>query len=108
MNVRIKNRNLRFKISEEELNSLLGGSPVHAKVEMLDKTLVTSINPAGSNDLMETKLILGEEEAYLNLLISHAQLQNLSDMMPDPIGLKQKTGNLSITLMVDMPEACHR
>lgn len=108
MNVRIKEQNLRFKISEEELDALLDKHPVHAKVKLLDKTLVATINPTGHGEFMEPKLVLDASEAYLNLLISPLQLQALSDMGPSRDGLKQKTGDLFIALQVDMPEACHR
>lgn len=107
MNVRIKNQNLRFKISEEELDLLLDKHPVHAKVELLDKTLVVSINPAGKSEVLEPKLVLDKNEAYLSLSVSLEQLQALSDMQPSRDGLKQKSGELSVTLQVDMPEACH-
>jgi len=107
MNVRIKNQNIRFKITKEELSMLLEGHIIHTKVELLDKTLVISINPTGSGKVMEPKLVLDQSEAYLNLLVSSAQLQTLSDMGVNRDGLKQKTSNLSITLQVDMPEACH-
>jgi hypothetical protein len=107
MNVKIKNQDLRFKITEEELSTLLAGHLVHTKADMLDKTLVASINPAGRSEGMEAKLVLDESEAYLNLLVPSAQLQALSDMGANRDGLKQKTDTLSITLQVDMPEACH-
>ena len=109
MNVRIKNQNLRFKISEEELSVLLSKHPVHAKVDLLDKTLVVSINPAGQSEALEPKLVLDKSEAYLSLSlsVSPAQLQALSDTQPSRDGLKQKSGDISVTLQVDMPEACH-
>ena len=107
MNVRIKDQNLRFKITKEELSALLAGHLVHAKIEFLNKTLVTNINPAARSEEMEVKLVLNENEAYLNLLVSIGQLQMLSNMGANRDGLKQKTNKLSITLQVDMPEACH-
>lgn len=107
MNVKIKNKNLRFKISKEELIVLLDGHPVHTKVGLLDKTLITTINPNARGEEMTPKLVLDKSEAYLNLSISPTQVQALSDMHPCRDGLKQKAGDVSITLQVDMPEACH-
>ena len=107
MNVKIKNKNLRFKITDDELNVLLSGHAVHEKVELFDKTLVIIINPNGRGEAMEPKLVLDEREAYLNLCIPQAQLQALSDLCPDREGITQKTGDISVTLQVDMPEACH-
>ncbi len=107
MNVRIEGQSLRFKITEEELNALLDGHSVHVKVELLDKILVATINPAGRGENMEPKLVLDDNEAYLNLLISPSQVQALSDMSPSREGIRQKAGDISVTLQVDMPEACY-
>lgn len=106
MNVKIQNKNLRFKISEKELHLLLNENPIHEKVELLHKTLVVSINPNGRGVAMEPKLILDEKDAYLNLCVPLTQVQELSDLCPNRDGITQEISNVSVTLQVDMPEAC--
>ncbi len=107
MNVKIEDQNLRFKISEDELKTLLGGHSVHTKIIFLDKTLVVTINPNGRGKMMEPKLILDEVEAYLNLLVSSSTMQVLSDLGKSREGLKQEVNGTSVTLQVDMKDACH-
>lgn len=107
MNVKIKNKDLRFKISGKELGMLVDGHPVLAKVELLDKTLVTTINPVDRGERMEPELVLDGNEAYLNLCVPRVQVQALSKMGPSRDGMTQKTGDVLVTLQVDMPGACH-
>ncbi len=104
MNVRIEEQNLRFKISEEELERLLGGHCLHVKTSLLDKTLIVTINPSGCGAAMEPKLVLDENEVYLNLLISSSSIKNLSDMGRSRGGLQQEIGGLSVKLQVDVRE----
>ncbi len=106
MNVRIEEQNLRFKISKDELGILLNGRAVHAKVALLDKTLVVSINPNGRNEAMEPKLVLDETEAYLNLLVPPSNVQTLFDLGENRDGLQHEGNGLSVTLQVDMKGAC--
>ena len=107
MNIKIKDNHLRFKITDEELQALLGSHPIHTKVHVLDKTLIVIINPAGRKENMDVKLVLDEDEVYLNLLVPPKHIKMLSDMGANRDGLKEKTDQFSITLQVDMPEACH-
>lgn len=108
MNVKIKEQNLRFKISEEELTNLLDGRPIHTKTTLFDKTLVVSLNPNGRGESMEPKLVLDQSEAYLNLCVPPADIQALFDLGKNRDGLRQEINGVSITLQVDMPEACHK
>lgn len=104
MKVRIEEQNLRFKISEEDLNTLLEGHCLHVKNSLLDKTLVATINPQGQGTALEPKLILDDGEAYLNLLISPARVQELSDLGRSRVGLYEEVGGLSVSLQVDLRE----
>lgn len=107
MKLRIENQNLRFKISEDELKYLLEGYPVHTKVILMDKMIVAIINPTGRGGTMEAKLVLDFHDAYLNLLVPPLMVQELSDMGKSREGLKQNIGDVSVSLQVDMPEACY-
>ncbi|GJL85392.1 MAG: hypothetical protein DHS20C02_11670 [Micavibrio sp.] len=103
MNVRIGEQDLRFKITEEELKTLLAGQCLHVNVGLLNKTLVATINPQGSGESMESKLVLDDSEAYLNLLIPPGKVEELSDMGRSRAGLKASSDDgLSISLQVDM------
>lgn len=107
MNVRIEESNIRFKVTEDELKMLLNGRCVHTKVTLLDKTLVASITPKGTEKYMVPKLILDNTDAYLNLLISPLTVKELFNMGPSRTGLQHKIGGLSVTLQVNMKDICH-
>lgn len=107
MNVRIKNQNLRFKITKEELITLLGGHSIYEKIVLLDKALVVTINPNGRGEEMKPKLVLDQEDAYLNLLIPPPNVRTLFDMGQSREGLVQEINGISVALQVDIPEACH-
>ncbi|MCE7887397.1 MAG: hypothetical protein DYH13_07840 [Alphaproteobacteria bacterium PRO2] len=102
MNVKIEDRNLRFKITEEELNKLMARQFLHLKTPILNKTLVVTINPQGRGDAMEARLALDGNEVYLNLLIPFSKVRDLADMGRSRAGLQQQAGDLSISLQVDL------
>lgn len=102
MNVKIEDRNLRFKITEDELNKLIAGQCLHLKTPILTKTLVVTINPQGRGDAMEARLTMDGSEVYLNLLIPSSKVRDLSDMGRSRAGLQQQAGDLSISLQVDL------
>ncbi len=102
MNVRIEEQNLRFKISEEELEKLLGGHCVHAKITLLGKALIVCVNPAGRGGELASKLVLDQSDVYLTLLIPPSSVQELSDMGRSRAGLQQEVDGLSISLQVDV------
>ncbi len=102
MNVKIKDRSLQFKITEEELNTLLKGQCVHVESKIMDRTLVVTINPRGRESIMTSKLVIDDGDVYLNLLLPPQKIQDLSDMGRSRAGLEQQVGDLSITLQVDL------
>ncbi len=102
MNVKIKEQNLCFKISEIELNTLLKGHSVHAKVVLLGHTMVIAINPNGENDRLMTKLVLDQSEAYLNLIVSHRLLKELESKGRSREGVHQIIDDVTISLQVDV------
>ncbi len=102
MNVRIEEQKLRFKISEEELGTLLDGHSIHVSVTLLNKTFKVTINPNRLNDSMEGKLVLEQSEVYLNLLVPPSEIQALSEMGRSRCGLENQIGDLSISLQVDL------
>lgn len=102
MNVKIKDRSLQFKITEEELNTLLKGQCVHVESKIMDRTLVVTINPRSRESVMTSKLVIDDGDVYLNLLLPPQKIQDLSDMGRSRAGLEQQVGDLSITLQVDL------
>lgn len=106
MKVKIEEKNLRFKISVEELETLLDGHCLNVKLPLLDKTLIATINPEGNGEAMESKLVSDQSEVYLNLLVPPAHIQKLSDMGASRDGLKQEVSGISINLQVDTREVC--
>ncbi|MBK7362556.1 MAG: hypothetical protein IPJ01_09700 [Micavibrio sp.] len=102
MNVKIENKSLRFKITEEELIVLMEGHCVHQEIVIMDKALIVVINPQGRGTGIEARLVQDKNEAYLNLLLPPSKVQKLSDMGRSRAGLQQQMENLSITLQVDV------
>ncbi len=107
MKLKIKEQDLCFKISDKEFAMLLDGHAIHTNIDVLDKALVVMISPESGGTMMESKLIVDEQGVSLRLLVSPEKLQELSDISPSRTGLQQETGNMSISLQVDMPEVCH-
>lgn len=106
MKIKIEEKNLGFKISARELETLLDGHCLNVKLPLMDKTLIATINPEGNGEVMESKLVSDQNEVYLNLLVPPAHIQELSNMGPSREGLKQEVSGISINLQVDMREAC--
>ena len=104
MNVKIKEQDLRFKITEEELNQLLDNHCLHLKVEFPGKEFVVTINPQEQGKDMEPKLVLDQSETYLQLVVPATALQDLSEMGRSRGGLKQQIGGVSVSLQVDVRE----
>ncbi len=102
MNVRLKNQNIRFKITQEELEKLLIGDCLHIDLNLLGKNLIALINPKGLSDIMESKLAVDERDIYISLIVPPDHVQKLADMGRSKEGLQQKIGNLTITLQVDL------
>ena len=93
MNVRIEERNLRFKISEEELEILLNGGAL--KVEAM---IVAQIKPIDNGD----DISVNYDEAGLVLSVPKPKLLELSAMGKSRDGLSVKQGDLSLSLQVDI------
>jgi hypothetical protein len=102
MNVKIKDGAFQFKITEEELNTLLNGQCIHMEVKVMDKALVVTINPRSRESIVTSKLVVDDGDVYLNLLLPPLKIQELSDMGRSRAGLEQQVGDLSATLQVDL------
>lgn len=102
MNLRIKNKNLCFKITEEELNTLIDHKCLNIKICFPDKELIIMINPQGREPSMEAKLTHDQNETYLNLLVPPEKIIELSDIGRNKKGIETTIDDLSISLQVDI------
>ncbi len=93
MNVRIEDQNLRFKISEEELEILLNGGDLKAEA-----MIVAQIKPSDSGD----DISVNNDGAGLVLNVPKPKLLELSGMGKSRDGLSVKLGDLSLSLQVDI------
>lgn len=102
MNVKIDNQNIRFKISERELNSLLTKKPIQTKLTLTDNAFVTTIYPADESDVVQACFVQNENETHIKLYVPSSQLQGLLDMGRSRKGLEEIVNGLSISLQVDV------
>ena len=107
MKVKITEKSVTFKITEEELNILSAGQPIEKAVPIggNDFAMVIDPNPAECfEDFKEAplKLILDKYEACLMLCTSKDQIQKLIDMGRSKEGLCAQVNGLDVFLLVDL------
>ena len=102
MNVKIAETAVTFKISEEELNVLLGGQILEKIVPIAANDFAMVIDPAGKNDDIPLKLILDRDESCLMLCTSPEQIQKLAAMGKSREGLSCHWNGIDIELQVDV------
>ena len=102
MNVKIAETAVTFKISEEELNVLLGGQILEKIVPIAANDFAMVIDPAGKNDDIPLKLILDRDESCLMLCTSLKQIQKLATMGKSREGLSCHWNGIDIELQVDI------
>lgn len=99
MNVKISGKGLRFKITAEELETLLGGNILMETLSIGRKKLSLSVDPAGVNEDM----VVSWDEDTIRLLISPAKVKMMADMGRCKDGLEQKEGaGPAVSLQVDL------
>lgn len=102
MNLKIDQNDLRFKISEEELNALLKGQSLSTEASIAKTVFAVTIavNANESGVRIETN----ERRVMLCLWVTPDQLKNLSDLGRSRAGLRQQSGDVCVTLQVDVRE----
>ena len=91
MNIKIEEQNIRFKITEEELNQLLSGAQLE-----INALIFVRIIPKGSDVLVK------HNNGEIVLTVPKQNLVELMDMGKSQSGLKMKQGDLSLSLQVDV------
>lgn len=107
MNVKITEKSVTFKITEEEMNDLLAGHTLEKKIPIGQSTFSMRIDPnAGDRfeDLKEAplKLVLDGAESCLMLCVTPEEIQKLSDMGRSREGLSVHADGLDVYLQVDL------
>lgn len=102
MNVRIEQQNLRFKILQEELNTLLTGHGLNAEVMFLTQTLSVTMKPRDGGESMALDLALNQDNATVSLFVPMALIQQLAAMGRSRGGLTQDVNGVSVSLQVDL------
>ena len=105
MNVKITEKSVTFKITEEELNILNTGQSIENNVPIggNDFAMIIDPNPAEYFEDFEKaplKLILDRDESCLMLCTSKAQIQELVDMGRNKEGLCAHVKGLDVFLQV--------
>ncbi len=107
MNVKITEESVIFKITEEELNRLLGGNILEKKIPMGSSAFTMAVHPRfdechenSQRDSLE--LIWVEAESYLALRTTMGDVQKLSAMGKSRDGLSAYVNGLHISLQVDV------
>lgn len=102
MNVKIKNQNMCFKITQDELKNLYLGKKLQTKINLLKEMLIVTIDPTGTIEEMIANINLDKNKATLNLQISPEKLKELSNMGRSRDGLQQNMDGVVISLQVDI------
>ena len=90
MNVRISDKNLKFKITNDELDLLLNGKHIQAKTSVY----IIRIQPAD-----EVSLVVDNKNMVLNIPMKI--LQSLKDMGRNRDGITMPYNGDNLTLQVD-------
>lgn len=102
MNVKIKDKNLCFKITEDELAELRKSKHVNTTMNLSGKNFVVTINPQGKFTEMTSRLAIDQDDAYLILSVSLEKLEELAGMGRSREGLQQEIGGVVTSLQVDV------
>jgi predicted nucleic acid-binding protein len=100
MNLKIEDQHLTFKITQDELRTLLETKPLSIETSLLSIT----ISPAGQGNVLQSTLSAN----LLTLVISPNILKELSEMGKNRDGITKQIGDLSITIQVDIRKEHHK
>lgn len=102
MNIRIEGQDLKFKISEDELNILNLGNSVDMETNVAGQILQTKIQCHDLCQSMNVQIECINNNIILLLLgISPSFLENLNDIGRSREGVCVVTDDVSLTLQVD-------
>lgn len=97
MNIRIQQQDLKFKITQNELEDLLGGKSVQSSVSFPERYFSVCITPVeAANDL---SVSVADEGIVFQT--PQPVLQKLQDIGRNREGVQHQYGDISVTLQVD-------
>lgn len=107
MNVKITEKSVTFKITEEELNILSIGQPIEKSVPIGGNDFAMVIDPDPAEYFEDfkdiaLKLILDRDESCLMLCTNKDQIRKLIDMGRSKEGLCAHVSGLDVFLQVDL------
>lgn len=100
MNLKIEEQNLTFKISKEELASLLEGHSLNTKINFIDKSFIVAIYPKGT--YLETDLLCKNDDIYLTISVPNKKLKELESLGKNREGVSCNSNGVMISLQVDI------
>ncbi len=98
MNLKIKDAELCFKISKEELETLCAGEIVGAKVSLGTKMLSIKIALVENESFMKVAM----NNHFIQLLVPCEKLEELSDMGRNRDGVRDDQEGTTLILQVDL------
>lgn len=106
MNVKITGNSVTFKITEEELNTLLSGASLEEELAIGTNRFLMGVSTAHyiSSGISQTHLDLSSDDT-LSRFILHTgmdEIEKLSGMGKNRDGLSVRSGNLDVSLQVDI------
>lgn len=106
MNVKITKNSVTFKITEKELNALLTGATLEEEIMVgaIHLLMIVSTTSREPSEINQTYLDLSSDNAQsrLSLHTSMDEIEKLSDMGKNRDGIFVHTGNLDVSLQVDI------
>ena len=107
MDIKISEKTVTFKITEEELNILLNGQPLKKNVLIAANDFVMAIDLADESADVPLRLILDRDGSCLILRTSIEQIRKLVEMGKSREGLFCNWSELDISLQVDVRANSH-
>ena len=104
MNVKIENAELRYKITEADLNELLRGQFLRTEAQIADQHFVVTICPIENDGGVNCRLCAEGKDTYLTLFLPTKEILTLSDMGRNRKGLAYHIGDLKVIVQVDIHE----
>ena len=107
MNVKITEKSVVFKITEDELHILSAGQTLEKSLPIGGNDFAMVIDPTPETyfedfEKAPLKLILDKDESCLMLCTSKEQIQNLIAMGRSKEGLSAHTNGINVFLQVDL------
>ena len=97
MNIRIQQQDLKFKITQTELEELLAGQSVQSSVSFPERDFSVCITPVdAANDIA-----VSAADDGIVFQTPQSVLQKLQDIGRNREGVHHQYGNISVTLQVD-------